>query len=136
MVLLSLKDVAEYIVIRLKEEGFSVLYYESFSSNSIYIKMDYGVCNSIRISDHHSRKKHLHYRYNVVTSVSHKHCKDNSRHPRWFYPTWDAETLVRDIVNCRRDKVIKYGIKYKHYVTRSKIDHAHCGGFWEHSVEK
>ena len=44
----------------LLEKGFIVQRYDSVTTNSIYLKLDYGMCNSIRISDHKG-KKHLSY---------------------------------------------------------------------------
>ena len=38
---------------------------DAYSTNSIYLKFDYGIVNSLRISDHEG-KKHLSYRYNIL----------------------------------------------------------------------
>ena len=61
----TIKKIADDISRSLLEEGFDILRYDSYSSNSVYLKIDFGVCHTIRISDHPG-KKHLHYRYNVL----------------------------------------------------------------------
>ena len=48
----ELDNLADYIAKRLISEGFTVQRYNAYTTNSIYLKLDYGVCNSIRISDH------------------------------------------------------------------------------------
>ena len=39
--------------------------YNAVTTDSIYLKLDYGVCCEIRIDDHNWKKKY-HYRFNVV----------------------------------------------------------------------
>ena len=46
------QNIADYIQSKLLEYGFKIQRYNAYSTNSIYLKLDYGVCNSIRISDH------------------------------------------------------------------------------------
>lgn len=45
-------QVADTLCRRLLSAGFIVHRYDAYSTNSIYLKLDCGVCNSIRISDH------------------------------------------------------------------------------------
>lgn len=59
------KQVAEILVEKLKESGFIVHKYNAVTTNSIYLKLDYGVCCGIRIADHKGKKKY-HYRFNVI----------------------------------------------------------------------
>lgn len=48
----ELIEICNKIIDFLLDNGFSVLRYDAYSTNSIYLKLDYGVCYSIRISDH------------------------------------------------------------------------------------
>ena len=61
----AVKNKADAIVSILKDKGFVIQRYDAYSTDSVYLKLDYGVCNSIRISDHEG-KKHLCYRYNMI----------------------------------------------------------------------
>lgn len=58
------KEIADYICKQLLEQGFIIHKYKAFSTCSIYLKLDYGACNSIRISDH-TGYEHLSYKYNI-----------------------------------------------------------------------
>ena len=70
----ELTALADFITGQLIREGFVVQRYDSCTSDSIYLKLDYGVCNSIRISDHQG-KKHLKYRYNIGPFVK-EYCNE------------------------------------------------------------
>lgn len=58
------KALADSLSERFLAEGFTVHRYDAYSTSSVYLKLDCGMCNSIRISDHRG-KKHLAYRYNI-----------------------------------------------------------------------
>jgi len=58
-------DVVNFLVTRLLDMGFIVHRYYAHSTNSIYLKLDYGIACGIRISDHPCRKKYR-YRFNVI----------------------------------------------------------------------
>lgn len=57
-------EVADYLIRKLNKEGFLIQRYDARSTNSIYLKLDYGVAKSIRISDHKGFEN-LHYTFNV-----------------------------------------------------------------------
>lgn len=65
---MKLDEIANKIQSKLLDKGFIIHRYNAYSTKSIYLKLDYGVGNSIRISDHIG-KGHLQYRYNVLTTV-------------------------------------------------------------------
>ena len=67
----TLQEIADSICRRLKKKGFSILHYDAMSTDSIYLKLDYGVCNSIRIGGHRGKSK-LKYRYNIGTNIKKK----------------------------------------------------------------
>lgn len=60
------EKVTNYLIKEFKKEGIIIQKYQSKTSLSVYLKLDYGVLNSIRISDHKG-EKYLNYRYNVLT---------------------------------------------------------------------
>lgn len=49
-------DVANYLIPKLLEIGFIVHRYNSHSTSSIYLKLDYGLSCGIRIADHKGKK--------------------------------------------------------------------------------
>ena len=63
------KKIAKILTKKLLAMGFIVHRYNSITTNSIYLKLDFGVCCGIRIADHNGKKKY-HYRFNVVKDYS------------------------------------------------------------------
>lgn len=53
----AIRDLAAYVCDSLA--GKVVIHrYDAYSTNSVYLKFDYGVGNSLRISDHKERAEH------------------------------------------------------------------------------
>ena len=125
----TLQDIAEYVCRQLS--GKVVIHrYDARSTDSIYLKFDYGVANSLRISDH-TGKKHLAYRYNI--DLSRKHYKEKyspQGYPRYYYPATEADKAVRDILEAKRMKVYRYK-DYEGAVEKAKIRSEHEKGFWQ-----
>ena len=63
-----MKELAGYLCKRLIAEGFTVQRYDAYKIDSVYLKLDFGVCNSIRIGNH-PRKRYLKYRYNIGSFI-------------------------------------------------------------------
>lgn len=104
---IDLSSVADQLVMQLISKGMVVQRYDALSTNSIYIKMDYGLLNSIRISDH-GGKPHLKYRYNIGPHIHEPHT-DLDQYLRRYYPIGEYEQLIKDIVTARQDKLLTYG---------------------------
>ena len=51
------KEVASILIQELISIGFIVHRYNSYTTSSIYIKLDYGLSCGIRIADHPGKKK-------------------------------------------------------------------------------
>ncbi|MBN6205560.1 AAA family ATPase [Ralstonia pickettii] len=129
----SVLEMAEYVVESLLEFDFIVQRYDSYSSKSIYLKLDYGVCNSIRISDHKG-KKYLKYRYNLLSDRTGVNRHNNGEYPRNFYGFDHVETLLSDIQEDKSEKLMKYGSdRYKQFMQENKTANQGKKGFWEQS---
>lgn len=126
----QLQDVADYLIKVLKENGFTIHRYDAYSSNSIYLKLDYGVCNSIRISDH-SGKAYLKYRYNLILNgVSYEEVMD--KHPRFYFNETTIEQLIAKIKQDKEEKINNYGLRnYTIYINKNKGDINNKKGFWK-----
>ena len=109
---MELNDIAEMLCRNLISEGFIIQRYDAYSSNSIYLKLDYGACNSIRISDHPG-KKYLKYRYNIGPYVKEfQEVKD--KFPRIYYRETKSQSLLKRIIRDKSGKLQYYGKeKYK-----------------------
>lgn len=127
----EIKEIADKLVTRLKAQGFIVQGYEAMSTNSIYLKLDYGVANSIRISDHKG-KKHLDYRYNVLTTQKKKMEQMSGKgFRRYYYPPSMLTAMLRDICKHKQEKLEKYGKDSYDYFMKKNIETGeNKAGFW------
>lgn len=126
-----IKDCADNIIEILKEKGFIIQRYDALSTNSIYLKLDYGVCNSIRISDHPG-KEYLCYRYNVILG-----CDDNiveEKYIRYYFNENNIAGLTNQIMFDKMQRINKYGKEsYRRIVKSNKTKHENEPGFWKDS---
>ena len=121
---------AQQVIDELKSHGIIIQRYDSVISNSIYIKLDYGVLKSIRIGDHPS-KKHLHYRYNLQTDLTNNRYDQSQQ--RFFYPIHDIQSMIRQILSDRSDKKSRYGNQYDAYMMQNIQQNGQKKGFWSES---
>lgn len=103
----NFKQLADDLARRFVAEGFVVHRYDAYSTESVYLKLDWGACCSIRISDHPGYK-HLRYRYNIgswITAGRH----EGGKYPRHFYQTKNANKMVERILSDRKKRIAEYG---------------------------
>lgn len=129
----ELKNLADSIANRLVGEGFIVQRYDSCTTDSVYLKLDYGVCNSIRISSH-AGKKHLKYRYNIGPYIDGFHVVED-KYDLFYYRADEMEDMIAKIMEDRELKLSLYGCEsYAGYMLKNKNDKAGSPGFWREAV--
>lgn len=129
----KLDNLADSIAKRLIAEGFTVQRYNAYTTNSIYLKLDYGVCNSIRLSDHPG-KKYLKYRYNIGSFVK-EYRKEKDRFDRFYYRADKSKNMIKKIIEDREAKKSRYGEDgYIRLMQKSKSKNAGTLGFWSKAV--
>ena len=108
------KALADSLSERFLAEGFTVHRYDAYSTSSVYLKLDCGMCNSIRISDHRGKKDH------------------DGRYPRHYYPIDEADVLVANVLRDRERRKKRYGeAKYEALMRDNEIQGAQATcGFW------
>lgn len=119
------------------KEGFNIQVYKAYTTNSVYIKLDYGFCYTIRISDHKGRSN-LSYRYNI--DVTRKKLVDRRveyGRNRNYYGRYRIDVMIADILKCRNDKINEIGgiseyIKAKNEYRKQNKDNK---GFWSKAIE-
>lgn len=125
----AIREKADAIVSILKDKGFVIQRYDAYSTDSVYLKLDYGVCNSIRISDHEG-KKHLCYRYNMIIG-----CEDNiveEKYIRYYFNENNIVGLINQILFDRQVKLQKYGKQaYRNFMKKNMLEHRNDNGFWK-----
>lgn len=131
----NVAKMAEFVISQLLEAGFTIQRYDSMSSRSIYLKLDYGVCNSLRISDHKGLKQYR-YRYNLLSDRKGYRKHSNSGVVRLYYGFDTVHTMLQDIKDDRAVKVLMYGREnYMHYMENNELANSGRKGFWANCHE-
>lgn len=129
-----IKDSAEYLVSQFKEKGYVVQYYESKTTNSIYLKLDYGVAGSIRLSDHIGKEK-LRYTFNVLDGVKEREVVIDRGVQRYFYSFEELDMLISDVEQNKQGKIASFGTyKYKYDMEQNLKHGASSKGFWKKCI--
>lgn len=124
----KLKAIANTLISTLRGNGFVIQRYDALSTDSIYLKLDFGVANSIRISDHNG-KKHLQYRYNVILGCANNIVEET--YMRYFFNEDSLEALVLQVLFDRKMKVNKYGkLSYRNFMIKNMNEKGNSKGFW------
>lgn len=127
---MKLKELAGYLCERLIAEGFTVQRYNAYKTDSIYLKLDFGVCNSIRISDHPG-KRYLKYRYNIGSFVKEYRYENKRGFPRFYFCQDQADALIEQVLRDRESKLKKYGAdRYQRYAEENRVKNSQRKGFW------
>lgn len=127
------KALADEIAQALVAEGFIVHRYDAMKTDSVYLKLDYGACNSIRVSDH-AGYPHLRYRYNIGTWIE-AYMETVDTYPRFYWPASQARHLVAKCV-ADRDARISWSGKggYQQIIDKKKREARRAKtGFWKHA---
>lgn len=108
--------VSNKLIKDLKENGFQINKYYAKTTKSIYLKLDYGVCCGIRISDHNGKQKYR-YKFNLIKQYKGPKEKIDRGYVRLFYDYNNTEELIEDVQNEKKAKIKKYGLhNYQEYM--------------------
>ena len=122
---MSIKDYMYKLLNDLDYYGFILQYYEAYSTSSCYVKLDYGISNSIRIADHKGKDKYP-YRFNLMVGLDESYEVDG----RYYYSVSDYGKMIQDIKNFKNEQLNKYGFSYYEYMLKNKKDAKNKKGFW------
>lgn len=129
---MTLNDIAEAVIQKLR--GKVIIHrYDAYSTNSIYLKFDYGVANGLRISDH-TGKRYLKYRYNILTDQKIKSVAKDHGFDRFYYSPEMINAVCRDILSAKREKQERYK-DYDAVVSRAMEKVQHEKWFWQDAKE-
>lgn len=95
-------------------------YYHSYTSNSIYIKLDYGTANSIRISDHDKADNGYNYKYELRTDKTLSWHRFENDIYKIMYPATQIEQLANKIIKERDKKMQEKGQSYRNELKKRK----------------
>lgn len=123
-----LNDIASQVIDALQGKDIIIQRYNSYSSSSIYLKFDYGVLNSLRISDHPG-KQGLCYRYNLI--LGHEKTIEEEKYMRYYFNENTVNDLINTILFDRIAKIQKYGYKnYRSFMNKNLNEKGNTTGFW------
>jgi hypothetical protein len=129
----NISVLADNIVKWLLNLGFIIQRYDAYSTSSVYLKLDYGVCNSIRISNH-SGKRYLKYRYNIGPHIQ-VFRKEKDRYDRYYYQESKVDKMIKKICEDRESKLQQYGNeRYQNFMNQNRCKHGGDRGFWRSAV--
>ena len=114
------KQMAKILIKELSELGFTIHRYNAITTSSIYLKLDYGICCGIRISNHSGKKKY-HYRFNIVKGYNGDKVTYSKNLISYFYTFEQISQLIKDVQHQRNKKIQRYGLNnYKKYMEIEK----------------
>ena len=113
-------EVANILISKLLDMGFIIHRYNSHSTSSIYLKLDYGLSCGIRIADHPGKKKYS-YRFNVIKDyVGDKVILKDGLICN-FYDFNELDNVLNAVQKEKQDKINKYGLRnYQIYMKKQK----------------
>ena len=114
------KQMAKILIKELSELGFTIHRYNAITTSSIYLKLDYGICCGIRISNHSGKKKY-HYRFNIVKGYNGDKVTYSKNLISFFYTFEQISQLIKDVQHERNKKIQRYGLNnYQKYMEIEK----------------
>ena len=114
------KQMAKILIKELSELGFTIHRYNAITTSSIYLKLDYGICCGIRISNHSGKKKY-HYRFNIVKGYNGDKVTYSKNLISYFYTFGQISQLITDVQHERNKEIQRYGLNnYKKYMEIEK----------------
>ena len=112
---------------KLDKKRFILYYLKAYSTSSRYIKLDFGVCKSIRIADHKGIDKYK-YTFNLMIGLDKSYVEDG----RYYYCVADLDKMIDDIIKYREDLQDRFGFDYFQYMVDYKNQFLRKRkGFWE-----
>ena len=113
-------EVTNILVSKLLDMGFIVHRYNSHSTSSIYLKLDYGLSCGIRIADHPGKKKYS-YRFNVIKDYVGNNVILKDGLICRFYDFNELDSVINAVLQEKQQKINKYGLKnYQRYMEKEK----------------
>lgn len=135
MLELKVEEMANELAEKLKKQNIVVQRYRRKKDNSIVLKLDYGVLNSVQIREDVKENDDLHYKYNVIYQLLDKKItrekNDYGVVVRYFYPFTKKNELLMQVLEDRMKKVLKYGEKNYIFFMKENKSKLEKQTYWE-----
>lgn len=130
----EMKEVANELAIKLSD-FFIVHKYCAYSSDSVYIKLDYGMGGSIRVSDHKGKKRYK-YKYNIMKNIENRYEEVENGVTRKYYPFKEVNIAIADILIESELYKITLGNDYYIWLEIKKKEAGKASNsFWKEAVK-
>lgn len=127
----DVEKVTDKIIEILHKEGFVIQRYDSMTTSSIYLKLDYGVCNSLRVSDHQGKPEYC-YRYNLILGGETNIVEE--KFIRYYFNEKTLKQLLQQILFDKKCKLEKYGMRnYQNFMQKNQNNNDGKKGFWSNA---
>ena len=113
----------------LLDQGFRIHRYDAFSTPSVYLMLDGGLCGKVRVSDHKGAPAD----WNIGRNVKAVRCDGCGLEKAWFYPPDAKKRMYRAIRHLRDRRVAEAGSpeEYARAVEEELERRRRCPrGFW------
>lgn len=135
MLELKVEEMANELAEKLKKQNIVVQRYRRKKDNSIVLKLDYGVLNSVQIREDVRENDDLHYKYNIIYQLLDKKItrekNDYGVVVRYFYPFTRKNELLMQVLEDRMKKVLKYGEKNYIFFMKENKSKLEKQTYWE-----
>jgi len=131
----EIRRVAKVVQQKLLDAGVVIQYYEATSSNSIYMKFDCGLCNSLRIGDHNGYE-HLNYMFKVDVNHEGYRKVEFGKFTQYTYAPSNGQVkkIVRHILAHRERRILQYGkVNYNQKIIEEYQKNKNSRGFWSNA---
>ena len=126
--------IVKRIAERLLETGVDIRYYSAYSTRSRYMKLDDGVLNTVRVSNHPGKPR-LRYRYEIGPHIKKRRTVMKNGYPSHLYPEADIDVLIGDILAESARRIDAWGEdRYVSFREKNVRDNADAKGFWAQAV--
>lgn len=113
-------DIVNILIPKLLNMGFIVHRYNSYTTSSIYLKLDYGLSCGIRIADHPGKKKYS-YRFNVIKDYIGDKVILKDGLICNFFDFNELDNVLEAVKKEKQNKIKKYGLEnYQMYMEKEK----------------
>lgn len=133
----KINEVADYVIQALLNQGVIIQRYDAYSTNSVYLKFDCGMANSLRIGDHKG-KKHLNYMFKVDVNYSGPCKVEREKFTQYTYGSnkKQLDKLIKHILDHRERKVFaNFGNEfYKESMKKLYKENKTQVGFWSQAT--
>ena len=115
-------EISNKLIDLLKAKGFIISKYYAKTTKSIYLKLDYGVCCGIRISDHNGKKKYK-YKFNLLKYYNGPKRVNDNGFIRLYFSYENINEIVEAVLKEKNEKLKKYGQNnYQEYMEINSKD--------------